>query len=646
MITFIRSLINSRWGAVIALAFIAMIAVAFALGDVTGSNSFGGLSGGNIASVGNKKIALGEFNDAMDTRLKAERKDNPTLDMARFVEGGGLDSTLEQMINRFGLMVFGDKYGVAVSKRLVDSEILKIPAARGLDGKYSNEAFLGFLQQIGLTEKMVRDDLAQNLYAQQILPAAASGPAAPDSLVLPYASLELEKRSGQVAVIPSAAYFPTSAPSETVLAQYYRTNAAKFTIPEKRAISYALFDADVVSAKAKPNEADIAAFYKANAAQYAASQTRDISQIIVPTEAAAKSVVDKVSKGQSLPTVASELGLSVTTTSGATRATLTSAASKQVADAVFAAERGGLATPARGKLGWVVARVDGVKQVGARPLASVRAEIETALTATRSEEMLADLTAEIEDAFADGSTIADVAKSNGLTVETSPKLLANGQNTANPAYKPIPEMQVILPAAFEMETDGEAQLIEVVPGKRFAMVSVADFEEATPPPLASVRPIVQQQWALAEGAKKARLAADQVRKAIDGGKAMSEALASLAISLPAVQSLSGTRAELNQEGKSISPPLSLMFAMKKGTAKMLQAPQNGGWFVVYLNEVIKGDASGNADLLKARKLEMSGILQQEYAAQLIAAAAKDVGVQKNEDGIAELRKRLTSRDGN
>ncbi len=646
MITFIRSIINSRWGAVFALGFIAMIAVAFALGDVTGSSSFGGLGGGNVASVGDRKISLGEFNDALDNRLKAERQDNPTLDMARFVDGGGLDSTLEQLINRYALAVFGDKYGVAVSKRLIDSEILKIPGARGIDGKYSPEAFQAFLQNLGLSEKMVRDDLTQNLFAQQLLPTAASGPAAPDSMVLPYASLLLEKRNGQVAIIPSTAYFPTQPPSEAVLTQYYRTNAAKFTVPEKRAISYALFDADVVAAKAKPTEADIVAYYKANAANYAAAQTRDISQIIVPTEAAAKSVVAKVAAGKSLAAVASELGLSVTTTSGATRAALASTGSRAVADAVFTAGQGQLATPSRGALGWFVVRVDGIKQTAPRPLPSVRGEIEAALTKTRREEMLADLTAEMEDSFADGMSINDVAKANGLAVETSPKLLANGQNPANPAYKPIPEMQVILPAAFQMEKDGDAQLIEVVPGQRFAMVAIADFEEAAPPPLASVRPIVQQQWALAEGAKKARDAADQVRKAIDGGKPVSEALASLGINLPPVESLSGTRAELSREGQPISPPLSLMFAMKKGTAKMLQAPQSQGWFVVHLTEVFKGDASGNAEMLRARKQEMSGILQQEYAAQLIAAATEDVGVEKNEDGIKELRARLTNRDGN
>jgi peptidyl-prolyl cis-trans isomerase D len=646
MISFIRSLINSKFGALFALVFIGMIAVAFALGDVTGSGSFGGLSGGNVARVGDRDIALGEFNDALQNRLKAERQNNPTLDMASFVEGGGLDSTLEQMINRYAIAVFGAKHGVAVSKRLVDSEIIKIPGARGITGKFDEQAFQAFLGQIGVSEKMVRDDIQQNLFAQQILPSAASGPPAPDSLVLPYASLMLEKRSGQVASLPSSAFLPQNPPSEAVLAKYYRDNAAKFTIPEKRSVSYALFDASIVAAKAKPTEADIAAYYKTNAAKYAASETRNISQVIVPTEAAAKSVAAQVAGGKTLAVVANGLGLSVTTLNNVARTNLTGSASKAVADAVFATPRGGIAKPARGKLGWAVVRVDAINQVAAKSFAAARNEIEAELTKSRGEEMLTELTAEIEDAFADGATIADIAKQNGLTVENSPKLLANGQNTANPGYRPIPEMQVILPAAFQMETDGEAQLVELVPGERFALVSVADFDPAAPPPLAAVRPIVQQQWALAEGAKGARAAADRIRKAVDGGQSLQAALAATNVAGANIESISGTRAELSKEGQPVSPPLSLMFAMKKGTAKMLQGGGNRGWYVVYLNDVIKGDASGNSDMLKARKQEMSGLLQQEYAAQLIAAAAKEVGVEKNEDGIKELRARLTNRDAN
>lgn len=646
MISFIRSLINSKIGAFVALLFIGMIAVAFALGDVSGSGNFGGLSGGNVARVGDRNITLGELSDALENRLKSERQNNPTLDMASFVESGGLDSTLEQLINRYALAEFGAKYGIAVSERLVGSEIRKIPGAMGLDGKFSAEAFRAFAQQIGVSEQAIRDDLAQNLFAQQLLPTAASGPMAPDGVVLPYSSLVLEQRSGQVASLPSSAFFPAAPPSEPVLAKYYKDNAAKFTIPEKRAVSYAIFDKNIIAARAKPTSADIAAFYKANAARFAASQSRNISQVIVPTEAAAKSVVAQASGGKSLAEVANGLGLSVTSTNNVTRSNLAGSASAAVADAVFAAPQGSIAKPARGKLGWAVVRVDKINQVAAKSIEQARTEMEAELTKTRSEEMLTEMTSEIEDAFADGSTIADMAKQNGLKIETSPKLLANGRDISNPAYKPIPEMQVILPAAFQLETNGEAQLIEIVPGERFAMIAIADFEEAAPPPLASVRAIVQQQWALAEGAKGARAAAERIRKAVDSGMALTAALAAANVNGAQIEAINGTRADLSRQGQPIPPPLAMMFAMKKGTAKTLQGGADRGWYVVSLTDIKKGDASGNSEMLRERKLELSGLMQNEYGAQLVGAAAKAVGVDKNSDGIAELRARLTNRDGN
>ena len=646
MISSIRSRINSKFGAIFALAFIGLIAIAFALGDVSGSGNFGGLSGGNVARVGNKNITLSDLNESLENQLRAERQNNPTLDMTQFVDGGGLDATLTQLINRYAITVFGEKYGVAVSKRLVDSEIRKIPGAMGLDGKFSADAFRAFAQQIGVSEKAIRNDLTQNLFAQQILPAAASGPAAPDGMILPYASLMLEQRAGQIASIPATAFLPTRPPSEAVLAKFYSDNAIKFTIPEKRAVSYAIFGRDIIAQRAKPSEADIAAYYKANAAQFAASQTRNISQVIVPTEAAAKSVVAQVAAGKSLAAVAGELGLSVATTASVTKDSLTNSTTAAVASAVFAAAQGSIATPARGKLGWTVIRVDAINNVAAKSLAAARADIEKELLKTRSETMLTEMTAEIEDAFADGATISDVAKQNGLTVNSSPKLLATGQDISNPAYKPIPEMAAMLPAAFQMETNGAAQLIELVPGEKFAMIAVANFEEAAPPPLNGVRSIVQQQWALSEGAKGARAAANALRKAVDAGQPLQTALAAAAIKGAQVERLSGTRADISREGQPVPPPLSMMFAMKKGTAKILAAGGDRGWYVVHLNDIIKGDARGNVPMLMARKQELSGILQQEYAAQMIVSAAKNADVEKNEGGIEELRTRLTKRDGN
>lgn len=645
MISFFRRIIGSRWGTALALVFIILIGFAFALGDVTGSNSFGGLGSGHVAKVGDRKIGLGEFQDILDNSLRAERRENPTLDMGKFIESGGLDATLDRLINRYALALFGENHGIAVSKRLVDSEIRKLPNVNGADGKFSQPAFEAFLRGLDLTEAMIRDDFAQNLYAQQILPVAGAGAPAPESLVLPYASLLLEKRSGDVALIPAQAFLPTATPTDAQLQAYYRANSVRFTIPEKRAISYALFDASIVDSKAVATTEEIAAYYKANEKKYAASQTRDIGQLIFPTQAAANAAIAKLRGGQSLDAVAAELGLSVTNSNGVTKEALSSSASKAVADAVFAAAQGSVPPPARGGIGWYVVKVNAIKQVAARPLAAVSAEISKTIASEKRAELLSDLTSEIEDEFAGGTTLADMAKAQGLKVETTPPLFANGQNPASPSYRPVAEMQRILPAAFEMETDGEAQLIEIVPGEKFAMVSIADFEEAAPPPLPQVRNQVAQLWALAEGSKKAKIVAEQIQKAVLAGKSLAEAMQASGAKLPKPEQVAGSRKDLNRPGQQMPPPLAMMFAMKKGTAKILAAGQNQGWFVVKLNEVIKGDASREVDLLAARRQELLGLLQQEYAAQMINAARSEVGVSKNEDALKDMRNRLTNREG-
>ncbi|MFC4292172.1 SurA N-terminal domain-containing protein [Sphingorhabdus arenilitoris] len=644
MISFFRKLFSSKFGTIFALVFVGLIAVAFTLGDVTGSGSFGGLGGGNVAKVGNKNITLGEFTDAVDNRLRAERQQNPNLDMARFVEGGGFDATLQNLIDRYAISVFGEETGIAVSKRMIDAEILKIPGAKGLDGKFSQEAFQAFLGQIGLSEKSFREGFTQQYYIQQILPATEGRIKTPSSYVLPYASLQLEQRSGELGFIPSAAYAPQKDATDAELAKYYRENSTRFTIPEQRAVSYVLFDDSIVAELAKPTAKEIADYYAENKDAYAASEARDITRFVVPTEAAAKAAIDQVNAGKSLEAVAQGLGLSVTKDTNVTRQALTGLSSKAVADAVFAAPKGQIAKPARASLGFFVARVTDVRATPAKTLAQATPEITQLLETEKAATVLSEYTTEIEDAFANGTSLADVAKERELKVETTPKLFATGQNPADPNYRPRAEMAVILPAAFQMEEGGEAQLIEIEKGKSFAMISLAEVKKAAPPPLAEVRAVIMQQWKMAKGSEKAKAAAEQVQKAVNSGKSLADAMKALNIKTPPTESIKGSRAELKQENQNLPPPLLLLFSMKQGTAKKLDAPNNAGWLIVKLNQIIKGDASKNAELIAAKTAELTELMSQEQGAALVNAAAKQVGVKKNDSVIAAQRKRLTSND--
>lgn len=86
MITAIRSLFGSRLGKALALGFVILIGVGFALADVTGNSSFGGLGGANVARVGKENIGIGELRERVRNAYNQARQQQPTLTMAGFVD--------------------------------------------------------------------------------------------------------------------------------------------------------------------------------------------------------------------------------------------------------------------------------------------------------------------------------------------------------------------------------------------------------------------------------------------------------------------------------------------------------------------------------------------------------------------------------
>src|SRR3546814_9377661 len=113
--------------------------------------------------------------------------------------------------------------------------------------------------------------------------------------------------------MPASPFAPTADPGDAALQTFLSQNKAKFTVPERRVIQYALFDRAAVPVPAV-TDAEIAKVYKDNAAQFAASETRRFSQVIVPDQAAANSLAAKVRGGASLAAAAQAAGLSASPT--------------------------------------------------------------------------------------------------------------------------------------------------------------------------------------------------------------------------------------------------------------------------------------------------------------------------------------------
>lgn len=643
MISFFRSFFQSKIGLAISFIFLALIAVAFAASDVTGGATFGGVSSESVAEIDGDGIGTAEFSSTVSNAFNQFRQQNPQLDMAAFEAQGGIDGILEQMVGSYAASAFGQSIGLGASKRLVDSEIAGIQAFKGADGRFDETLFRNALAQQGLTEARVRLDIERGLLSDQLMIPATFGSKMASQMALPYAGLILEGREGNIAFVPSAAFAPKTAPSDAQLQSFFSRNGARYRIPERRVLRFASFITDRFRDQVKVTDAEIAALYKTRSAEFAATEKRDLEQLIVPTEAAAKAIAAKINGGASMAAAAKDAGLAPVDLGLRSKEELTRDASPAVANAVFAAASGKVATPAKSALGWHVVRIDSISAIAGRSLAQVRATLENEIAQDKLRQTVSDFTANLEDRIADGASLADIAKDEKLTLEVSPELLANGQSPSRPDFAPIGAYQAMLPVAFGLEEDAGPQLVEVQQGKEFAIFEVQEIKRAAPPPLASIRDVVARDWALAQGLSSAKELADSIAKSSRTSADLSKAVTGAKVPLPGIEQIATNRQTIMQQQGRVPPPVALLFSMAEGTTKVLEGPNRTGWFIVHLSKINRGDASKVPELLQATRTQLGQVVADEYGQQLMAAMKATTNVKRNPAAIKRVKDQLTGR---
>lgn len=641
MITAIRAMFASTIGKFLALAFVVVVGLAFALGDVTGNSTFGGIGGANVAKVGSEEIGLGELRDRVDQAYRQLQREQPGLTKAAFIESGGLDQVLDQLVEGLAFEQFASQMGFSVSKRLVDGRIADLPAFAGVAGTFDQKVFENFLRQNGITETQLRRDLRQQLLLEQLAAPIAAMPRIGSGMAQPYAALLLEQRRGQATFIPASPFAPTADPGDAALQKFLSQNKARFTVPERRTIQYALFDRAAVPVPAV-TDAEIAKVYKDNAAQFAASETRRFAQVIVPDQAAANALAAKVRGGTSLAAAAQAAGLSASTTGDLTQSAYAATSSAAAAKAAFAAKRGDVVGPLQTGLGWTVARVEDVTAKPARSLADATPEIRTELAKNKANEAIVDYYNDIQDAVNGGASIEEIAADRKLQLLATPAILPSGRAPGQPAFAMAPELAPLVAQAFQAAGEGESHLATLVENEKFAVYAVKSIADAAPPPFAQIRGDLLSEWRFAEGQKVARDKARAISKAVEGGKSLADAVAAAGPNIGSVQAIGGRRAELGANGQPVPPELALLFSMAQGSVKTLEIPGNRGWMVIALNEVQRPDPKSiEPARVAAIAQPLAPAFGRELIEQLAAEAKRRVGVTINKKLVDQLRAELT-----
>lgn len=639
MITFFRKFFQSKVGIGVTLAFLGLIAIAFASSDVANTGMFGGVTGGDrVAVVGDRRISTADLQTNANNALQQQRAQNPTLTMQAFVEQGGLDEVLDQMISRYAIAEFGHALGLRAGDRLVDSEIVSIPAFQGLDGNFSADAFRQALRQRSLTESAVRDDLAMGLFARQLVLPLGYGAQLPDSFGRRYAQLINDTRTGSAAAIPAVAFAPEGDPTDEQLQAYYEENRADYIRPERRVIRFVPFNIDAVGEIPAVTEEQIARRYERDATIYAAAEQRTFTQLVVPTEAAAQAVIDEVNGGVSLEASAQSKGLSTSRLTDIERDALASQASAAVAEAGFSGDEGTLAGPARGELGWYVLRVDNVTQVSGQTLAQASDTIREQLTAERRTLALNELTERLEDELADGRSLSEAADELGVEIRSTEPITADGRIYGTDQTIP-PALQRVLGFAFEME-EGEPQLAEVVPGEQFMLFEVSQITQSAAAPLAEIEDQVTLAWRRDEGMAAASAAASRILQRVNEGSTLAEAVAAEEVDLPAPEPLRLNRRQISEQGQ-LSRASLLFFSMAQGSAKRVRVDETSSYFVLQLDEIESVEMAEDDPIIANTQQQLAQAAGEEYLQQFLSAAEDSFEVETNSAAIEAVRAALT-----
>ncbi|HLL32145.1 MAG TPA: peptidyl-prolyl cis-trans isomerase, partial [Allosphingosinicella sp.] len=426
-------------------------------------------------------------------------------------------------------------------------------------------------------------------------------------------------------------------PSAAEIQAFYRSNQPRYTIPERRVIRYAVFGPENVAAQSQATEAEIQAAYRSDPA-YEARESRRLSQVVLD-EPAARALAQKVAAGTDFTAAAAQAGRSVAdiTLGFNTREEYAAKSSPAVAAAVFAAAKGATVGPVRGPFGWHVVKVVDVNVSTATPLATVRDAIAKQIQQRKAANALNELASRIENAIGDGSTFDEIAAAQKLAVKETAPVTATGAAPEVAGWQAPPELQPLLEGAFTIEPGEDPAVETIEENQRYALVAVTRAIPAAAPPLAAIRDRVKADLIVRRASERARAVASAIVARINGGMAPAQAFAQAQVKLPALQTLTATRREIAQANAQVPPPMAMMFSLPRGKARLLPAPDGRGWFVVYLDKIVPGDASKEPGLAQAVRTQFQAIMGDEYARQFTSAVRSALKIERNDEALRKLK---------
>ncbi len=479
----------------------------------------GGGGGRTVAQVGDARIEADTLARALDQELSAiSRQIGRTLPMSEARQFGVDRMVLARLINDATLDDEAARLGLSTGDATVQRMVMATPAFRGTDGTFDRAAYGFALERTGMTpaefETLLRAEATRELIAGSVQ-GAARMPETAATTILDY--IGETRRIAWIELGADLLADPVPAPDAAALEAFHAENAARYTRPETRRITYALLDPAALAATIELTDAELRAAYEAERGRFDIPERRILDRIGFATTEEAAAARARIEAGEAdFDAIAAERGLGpdAIDLGEQTRADL----SPEAGEAVFAAPEPGVVGPAATPLGPSLFRINAILAASVTPFEAAREDLEAELALEAARAQVADAAAPVEDLIAGGARLEEVAAETEFELGTLALDAATTGGLADDA--------AFREAAEAAEPGVETDLVELASGG-LAALRVDAVEPPALIPLEEVRGQVAADWTAAETARLLQARAEEFAAEIEGGLTLADVAARL-----------------------------------------------------------------------------------------------------------------------
>lgn len=599
--------------------FLVLIALSFVLWGV--GDIFRGHTDTDVAKVGKSSISREAFDQELRLEIgRMQRRFGGELTPEQIKALKLEDVVLGRMINRKLVQLVTDEMGLHVGIPAVLSNIQADTSFQNELGKFDKKIFDSLLQNNGLNEASYVALLKREMAAEFLMGTLSAVKITPADLLDRVYRYKMQKRVIEGIRIPHDHKTTIPALTEAGLKSFYETHKQQFVTPEMRSLTYITLSVDDLLEGIATSENEARTEYDDNIANYQTPENRTVDNLIFTDEKQAKAAWEQLTAAKNFAEKAKE----ITHMSEKDRAlgNITKAdLPPEVQNVVFALKPNTFSAPVKSSLGWHIFRVTTVTPAATAPFDQVREKIITALTRKKAENSLMNYSKKLEDEFASGSTLEEVATKLGLKARTLTNITKDGLNEDGSKQDAAPSLANFLPLAFSSEEGNEPTLTLAPDNSSYFVLRVnkiiaphaRSFEQARPQ-VAEAAKLQQEKEAII------KLANDILRQLQINHNFEQVAKQQQLEFLPERQ-VERPADSIYGDAPASSPlPTSLLkevFTLKPGQITNLHQTAEGDYIIAFLKDVVVAVPETNKTALEQVRLDLDRRFASEISEEFI-----------------------------